>query len=86
MYFLILAFDHRAIVVPKMHIVHWGNPESFGINVDQAKTHLTQLLRELATTLHLVNKTLFVALWSSLASAMLGELCPARLSLSSRQG
>ena len=23
MYFWISAFDHRAIVVPKMHIVHW---------------------------------------------------------------
>ena len=24
-YFWISAFDHRAIVVPKMHIVQWGN-------------------------------------------------------------
>ena len=46
--------------------LHWGNPESSGIDLDQAKTHLTQLLRELATTLHLVNKTLSVAVWSPL--------------------
>ena len=23
-YFWISTFDHRAIVLPKMHIVHWG--------------------------------------------------------------
>ena len=28
-YFWISAFDHRAIVVPKMHIVHWDNPTAF---------------------------------------------------------
>ena len=27
MYFWISAFDHRAIVVPKMHIVHWAHNE-----------------------------------------------------------
>ena len=28
MYFWISAFDHRAIVVPKMHIVHCSDPKS----------------------------------------------------------
>ena len=27
MYFWISAFDHRAIVVPKMHIVHWSSSQ-----------------------------------------------------------
>ena len=48
--------------------LHWGNPKSSGIDLDQAKTHLTQVLRGLKTALHLANKTLSVAVWSPLAS------------------
>merc|ERR1712107_870236 len=54
--------------------LHWGNPESSGIDLDQAKTHLTQVLRGLKTALHLANKTLSVAVWSPLASKMTKSL------------
>ena len=40
-YFWISAFDHRAIVVPKMHIVHWS--KTIG-----NKTEVVDLLRYLA--------------------------------------
>ena len=48
--------------------LQWGNPASSGIDLDQAKTHLTQLLGELKATLHLANKTPSVAVWSLLTS------------------
>ena len=48
--------------------MHWGNPTSSDIDLGEAKGKLTLLLRELKTALHLVNKTLSLAIWSPLAS------------------
>ena len=48
---------------------HWGNPES-RIDLDEARPKLTILLRELKTSLHLINKTLSIAVWSPLASSI----------------
>jgi len=48
---------------------HWGNPES-RIDLDEARPKLTILLRELKTSLHLLNKTLSIAVWSPLASSI----------------
>ena len=48
--------------------LHWGNPKSPEIDHDEAKAKLTLLLRELSTALHLVDKTLSLAIWSPLTS------------------
>ena len=48
--------------------LHWGNPKSSEIDLDEAKAKLTLLLRELSTALHLVEKTLSLAIWSPLTS------------------
>ena len=36
-YFWISAFDHRAIVLDKMHIVHWGTERSYMLWVTQQR-------------------------------------------------
>ena len=49
--------------------LHWGNPtKPSEIEQGEAKVKLTILLGELKTSLHLVNKTLSLAIWSPLAS------------------
>jgi len=48
--------------------LHWGNPKSSDIDLGEAKAKLTLLLQELKTALHLVDKTLSLAIWSPLAS------------------
>ena len=46
MYFWISAFDHRAIVVPKMHIVHcWET------GVEEVQTKVKDLMTPLIATL-----------------------------------
>ena len=50
--------------------LHWGSPGSAEIDQNEARTHLTILLKELKTALAATNKTLSIAIWSPLASKL----------------
>ena len=50
--------------------LHWGNPGSPDIDQNEARSHLTILLKELKTALVAAGKTLSIAIWSPLASKL----------------
>merc|ERR1712088_1152345 len=50
--------------------LHWGSPGSAEIDQNEARTHLTILLKELKTALTATSKTLSIAIWSPLASKL----------------
>jgi|ERR1712130_33294 len=50
--------------------LHWGSPGSAEIDPNEAKTHLTILLKELKKALTATKKTLSIAIWSPLASKL----------------